>query len=106
MMSFQVPSEGREYSVYLPAGTFTPPIFRSISVVNDVASLAPVRHTLPYGASSCPTLRPLREGRLYSMLIFLPLSVTSAVPGGLGRWLLSCCAKARAATRMTTSGTP
>src|SRR5215470_7133003 len=27
------------------------------------------------------------------MLTFFPLMVQSAVPGGLGRWLLSCCAQ-------------
>ena len=30
-----------------PAGTLTPPIVRSVSVVSVVASSAPVRHTLP-----------------------------------------------------------
>ncbi len=35
---------------------------------------------------------PFMDGRLYSIVIFFPFKVTSAVPGGLGRALLSCCA--------------
>src|SRR5262249_22914430 len=46
MISFHVAAEGRVYRVYFPAGTFAPPMLRSISVVRVVASLAPVRHTL------------------------------------------------------------
>src|SRR4029077_5947138 len=42
------------------------------------------------------------------MVIFFPFSVTSAVPGGLGRWLLSCagCAMARAPRTSIMTGTP
>src|SRR5215813_4446530 len=43
------------------------------------------------------------------MVIFFPLSATSAVPGGLGRLLLSsggCWASASDATASRTSGTP
>src|SRR5229473_4105091 len=47
---------------------------------------------------------PFMKGRLYSMVIFFPLSVTSAVPGGLGRLLLSACGAAAtaASTKIAT----
>src|SRR6185437_1081273 len=43
------------------------------------------------------------------MVMFFPLSVTCAVPGGLGRLLLSsgcCCAMATVATASTRNETP
>src|SRR5258708_16761608 len=78
-------------------------MFRSSSLVNVVASLAPVRHTLLLGARVSIFL-PRNEGLLYSMVIFLPWSVTSAVPGGLGRLLLStgCCGVATAVNTSVT----
>src|SRR6266571_1017991 len=97
MISFHEVSEGKVYRVYWPAGTLVPPTVKSASVVKLVASLAPVRHTCPYGTTSpmilrgCPVLGSRILGRLYSMEIFLPSAkVSAAVPGGLGRLLLSC----------------
>src|SRR5258708_32679996 len=96
MISFQPVSEGSVYSVYLPAGTFVSPTVTSPSVTNVVASLAPVRHTCPKGTSPPMIFLPRVDGRLYSIVTFLPPSEIEAVPGGLGRLLLSscCCAMA------------
>src|SRR5262245_55411271 len=53
---------------------------------------------------------PFIDGRLYSMATFFPLMVQSAVPGGLGRLLLSCGCWARThvtdAIAKTASDTP
>src|SRR5713101_2073923 len=47
---------------------------------------------------------PFMKGRLYSMVLFFPLSVTSAVPGGLGRLLLSVCWAAATASAKIAAG--
>src|SRR5215467_1005641 len=79
-------------------------MFRSVSVVSVVASLAPVRHTFPSGAKVLIGL-PLSDGRLYSIVTFLPLMVHSVVPGGLGRLLLSsgCCPAAQLVKAMIST---
>ena len=49
-------------SVYLPAGTAVPPTVTSVLITNVVASLAPARHTSPYGTSFPNILRPFMLG--------------------------------------------
>ena len=64
MMSFQPLGVGSVQSVYLPTGTVAPPMTRSTGVLNCVAALAPVRHTLFHGSRAPKMSRPRREGRL------------------------------------------
>jgi hypothetical protein len=68
----------------VPAGTLTLPNFSALSVLKVVASSAPVRHSRPsYGSMSLPGVRPLSEGRPYSIERLLPSMVHSLRTCGL-----------------------
>src|ERR1700730_3355746 len=74
--------------VYLPAGPALPCTTRSALETNVVASLAPARHTSPYGTNLPKILRPLMRGLEKATLIALPSANVQPVSvRGLGSWL-------------------
>jgi len=65
----------------VPAFTALPPNMPSFLNVISVASLAPVRHTLPNFSNSPKITRPFLEGRPYDTLTSAVLTVSRGLAG-------------------------
>src|SRR5215471_7457441 len=90
-MSFQLSgSLTNTYKLYVPAGTWTPAISRSASVMSVVAALAPARQTgyvqsFESNPASPKISRPRMEGAPYLMVIRFPAIVAEALAGVLAK---------------------
>src|SRR5947209_3767391 len=81
-MSCAPVGDGTVHNVYLPAGITVVPNARSLSVVNTVAALAPVRQTWFHGTTLPKMTRPRLSGRLYATEMFAPPTAPRTVSGG------------------------